>query len=76
MKQFKNSNIQIAGICDNDPDKNGSALTGIPICSPAETLEQIQGALYVIPEGKYADAMESQLRELGVKTDDIFRFSA
>lgn len=75
LKRFSHAGLELEGICDNDPDRQGSVLEGIKICAPREAAEKAAGALFVIPEGRYAEAMEKQLKELGIKEGDLLRFS-
>lgn len=50
---------------DNDPDKWGKKINGIPVVSP-ETLRCCDNRIYITASGKYRNEIEKQLMNMGV----------
>ncbi len=56
--------------CDNDKDKQGTEVMGVPVLSVEKAVEDYSNALYLVNPLVYADLTE-QLKSNGIKSDKI-----
>lgn len=65
---------QIACFTDNAKELWETKIEGYPVFSPFEALKCYPNALYLIANKYHGDEIKRQLREMGVKEANIFRF--
>ncbi len=64
--------VEIIGICDNNPQKHGTTVAGHRICPP-ELINQL-GFDFVVLTARTGEAMRNQLVEMGVSSEKILQF--
>lgn len=65
MLECQRNNIVIRGFVDNNPNRRGEKMFGIPILSPAE-LDPV-GDVVIVSVGKHAETIAEQLRSLDIR---------
>lgn len=66
----KNFNCSIKAFADNDKNKQGSILNGVPIISLEDTVKLYKQGFYLIANQIYGDRLKEQLINLGIEKDN------
>lgn len=76
INYFLENNIPVAGIADNDKNKQGTSYRNIPVAAPKEILGQHpQDAIILIASSAY-QAIENEVIEMGYQTEEIYRLKS
>ena len=68
------SMIEVTCFCDNDIDKQGKLLCGIPVLSFQEASKGYPQAIYIIASDKHKWDIKKQLNKLGVECSNIILY--